>query len=332
MHLLPLTRRNHIFQHAKLLVHLRSSSSLDQAVCCFPCNLASSGGRSLPRALLTAIRLRGRVGCLAGVGRSSLLGARLLHLTWLHLDDLARPRGRRRQGEVILCDNRHGGLGGALAWVVGGRAGRHRSIGRVRAVVGRSGRTVAHAIGLGVGCGREGEGRGVMAALFAPDIAGGSRGRWRQRARHGRGGDDGTGVLRGPRRRVRVRLGRQRATAGEVQVLCVGSYGGRHERGGFTSRRAAGADDMETRRRGRERQQVEACVARHGGIGRRPPALPYRRAGAVDGLNGESEAVACSSSCLPLAQSLIALSRHVLPSITATRLPDFHYSIAATRA
>lgn len=43
------------------------------------------------------------------------------------------------------------------------------------------------------------------------------------------------------------------------------------------------------------------------------------RAGAMDGLNGESEAVACSSSWLPLAQSLIALSRHVLPSITATR-------------
>lgn len=38
-----------------------------------------------------------------------------------------------------------------------------------------------------------------------------------------------------------MRLGRQRATAGEVQVLCVGSYGGRHERGGFTSRRAAAA-------------------------------------------------------------------------------------------
>ena len=40
MHLLISTSRDHVLQYAKLLVHLRPSPSLDQAVCSLPGDLA----------------------------------------------------------------------------------------------------------------------------------------------------------------------------------------------------------------------------------------------------------------------------------------------------
>lgn len=58
VHILPLTRRNHVFEHTELFVHLRSPPSFDQAVGCLPCDLASSSSVAFARILLATSRLR----------------------------------------------------------------------------------------------------------------------------------------------------------------------------------------------------------------------------------------------------------------------------------
>jgi hypothetical protein len=61
VHVLSLTCRDHIFQHAKFFVHLRSPSSLDEAMRRLPCNLASCRSCTLARLLFITSRLGGIV-------------------------------------------------------------------------------------------------------------------------------------------------------------------------------------------------------------------------------------------------------------------------------
>jgi hypothetical protein len=99
VHLLTSARRYHVLEHTKLLIHLRPSPSLDQAVCRLPRDLAScSSGvsRLLPLGTVGGSSCSFRI---LSRRRGSL--GRLLRILGLHLDDLAGPGGRRRKGVVI---------------------------------------------------------------------------------------------------------------------------------------------------------------------------------------------------------------------------------------
>lgn len=170
----------------------------------------------------------------------------------------------------------------------------------------------ARAIAFLKGCGRQMECWSIIVALLATDVAGRAGRGWRQRARHWRGQcEDNT--------RQRRRRLVQRATAGEIQVLCVGSYGGRARRAVFRSRQRA--------RVVIKRQRATAAAGRwrpQDMVGGR--AWRYRWPGLEGGrrrvLSGSLEGVACSSwlSKPPrLDESLISLKgtkgrpiRHVL--------------------
>jgi hypothetical protein len=108
VHFLTGTRGNHVLQHTKLFIHLRPSSSFDQAMRRLARSFPSRRGRC-PRALLS-LRASGSgsswlaAGCLCALAcRRSRLSLRIrtagVHIgflwillaLWLHLYDLARP-------------------------------------------------------------------------------------------------------------------------------------------------------------------------------------------------------------------------------------------------
>ena len=98
MHLLVSAGRDHVFEYAKLFVHLRSSPSLNQTVCCFPCNFATSS-----RGVAGLFPLPSRLLCLTFCIRLvCLCSGRFLSILRFHLYDLARSRWRRWKGVVIL--------------------------------------------------------------------------------------------------------------------------------------------------------------------------------------------------------------------------------------
>lgn len=107
MHLLISASRNHVFQRAELLVHLRSASPLNQAVRSLSCNLTPccAGGARL---FSLASRCAGWAGQLRLACILALLWGRvhwhvILRLgLGLHLNDLARPRGWWGKGEIFL--------------------------------------------------------------------------------------------------------------------------------------------------------------------------------------------------------------------------------------
>lgn len=104
VHLLPFASRYHILQHPELFVHFGSPSTLDQTMCSFASNLSTSRSCAtvvlfpLPPRLTTALRSTG-LWRRAEFCRSTL---GILIRLWLHLYDLTRSGGRRRQCEVVL--------------------------------------------------------------------------------------------------------------------------------------------------------------------------------------------------------------------------------------
>ena len=113
VHLLTLACWDHILQGVEFLIHLGSPSPLDQAVCCFPCNLSA---RCTCR---TGLFLLG-IG-VVGRGLARLLGLchrggrfRRTGVLGLHLDDFPSPRRRWWEIELIQCP-----LGTSLARGIG---------------------------------------------------------------------------------------------------------------------------------------------------------------------------------------------------------------------
>jgi hypothetical protein len=103
VHLLTSASRYHVLKYTELLVHLRPSPSLDQAVCRLPRNLPSCSSSVTCLLPLGTIGGSSRSFRILGLRRGSL--GRLLRILGLHLDDLAGPGGRRRKGVVILCND-----------------------------------------------------------------------------------------------------------------------------------------------------------------------------------------------------------------------------------
>ena len=187
VHLLPRTCRYHIFQHAKLLVHLGPPPALDQAVGRLASNLPACRSRV---AWLLLLPTGGRRLC----GRGGRIGGRrlLVRLLGLHLDDFARASRRRRQRVVILGDDALG-VGRALprCWRRLGR-GRRRGwrqgpVGRVRGVGCRRRAFGGAAAGASYGGGGQGEGlveRASIRTVLAGDVGRGRRGGREAGTRH----------------------------------------------------------------------------------------------------------------------------------------------------
>lgn len=106
MHLLPSTRRYHVLQDTKLLIHLAPPPPLNQTMCRLPCDLAPRGCRPVCSLLLpTAYRCRSRAACPSCSSSSTRTSTRSLPASLrlrLHLDNLPAPRRRRRQRIIIL--------------------------------------------------------------------------------------------------------------------------------------------------------------------------------------------------------------------------------------
>lgn len=174
VHLLAFTRRNHVFQHAKFLVHLRSSPPFDQTMCCLASDLParSSGARTGLFPLITCLRRTLRLGRnlrrVRGRQRIRLLR---LALPRLHLNDLPRSSRRWRQRKVILGNDTTGRIRLALAGQVCGRRRRHWTVRRVGPIGRRCRRARARAVMLLESSWRQIEWRRSKSALFAADIA-----------------------------------------------------------------------------------------------------------------------------------------------------------------
>jgi hypothetical protein len=108
VHLLPRTRRYHVLQDAKLLVHLGPPSPLNETMRSFASNLASLCCST--SALLALPSRSSCSGSLCRRGWTGLRFGRFLRLLGIHLNDLAGTRWWGRQRVVIFRDY---GLAGA---------------------------------------------------------------------------------------------------------------------------------------------------------------------------------------------------------------------------
>ena len=106
MHLLASASWDHILQHPELLIHLRASPPLYEAMRRLSGDLSasSSGTRVVPPSPIA------RLSCTLRLRRALLRRHCRLALRTafprLHLDDLARSCRRRRQSEIIFRDHR----------------------------------------------------------------------------------------------------------------------------------------------------------------------------------------------------------------------------------